>query len=96
MKYTASDIKQWITVFLEEDNFFMAHEAINILLYTPVGEDIPNDLVVHTVYAEYLKIMNRRPRSTVCDDHLESLNIMVRIKNNTIVSAFVVGDENEE
>ena len=68
----------------------MAHEAIKIPLYTPVGEDIPNDLVVHTVYAEYLKIMNRRPRSTICNDHLEPLN------NNTIISAFVVGDENEE
>lgn len=90
MKYTISDIKQWVAVFLEEDNFYMAHEAIKILLYTYVGEDILNDLVVHTVYAEYLKIMNRRPRSTICNDHLEPLN------NNTIISAFMVGDENEE
>lgn len=90
MKYTASDIKQWIAVFLEEDNFFMAHEAIKILLYTYVGEDILNDPAVHTIYTEYLKIMNRRPRSTICDDHLESLN------NNTIISALAVGDENEE
>ena len=74
----------------------MAHEAIKILLYTPTGQDIPNDLVVHTIYTEYLKIMNRRPRSTICNDHLEPLNIMVRIKNNTIISASMVGDENEE
>lgn len=90
MKYTVSDIKQWVAVFLEEDNFFMAHEAIKIPLYTPVGEDIPNDLVVHTIYTEYLKIMNKHPRSTTHNDHLESLN------NNTIISAFMVGDENEE
>lgn len=90
MKYTVSDIKQWIVVFLEEDNFFMAHEAIKILLYTHVGEDILNDPAVHTIYTEYLKIMNRRPRSTICDDHLESLN------NNTIISTFAAGDENEE
>lgn len=90
MNYTVSDIKQWVAVFLEEDNFFMAHEAIKILLYTPTGQDIPNDLVVHTIYTEYLKIMNRRSRSTICNDHLEPLN------NNTIISAFVVGDENEE
>jgi len=90
MKYTVSDIKQWIAVFLEEDNFFMAHEAIKILLYTHVGEDILNDLAVHTIYTEYLKIMNRRPRSTIYDDHLEPLN------NNTITGAFAVGDENEE
>lgn len=90
MKYTVSDIKQWIAVFLEEDNFFMAYEAIKILLYTHVGEDILNDLVVHTIYTEYLKIMNRRPRSTICNDYLEPLN------NNTIISASMVGDENEE
>lgn len=96
MKYTVSDIKQWVAVFLEEDNFFMAHEAIKILLYTPTGQDIPNNLVVHTIYTEYLKIINKRPRSTTHNDHLEPLNIMVRIKNNTIISAFMVGDENEE
>ncbi len=90
MKYTVSDIKQWVAVFLEEDNFFMAHEAIKILLYTSSGQDIPNDLVVHTIYTEYLKIMNKRPRSTTHNDHLEPLN------NNTIISAFMVGDENEE
>ena len=90
MKYTVSDIKQWVAVFLEEDNFFMAHEAIKILLYTPKGQDISNDLVVHTIYTEYLKIMNRRPRSTICNDHLEPLN------NNTIIGASMVGDENEE
>lgn len=90
MKYTVSDIKQWVAVFLEEDNFFMAHEAIKILLYTPTGQDIPNDLVVHTIYTEYLKIINKRPRSTICNDHLEPLN------NNTIISASMVGDENEE
>ena len=90
MKYTVSDIKQWVAVFLEEDNFFMAHEAIKILLYTHVGEDILNDPAVHTIYTEYLKIINKRPRSTTHNDHLEPLN------NNTIIGAFVVGDENEE
>jgi len=96
MKYTTSDVKQWAIVFLEEDNFFMAHEASKILLYTSPGDDIANDLVVQTIYTEYLKIMNKRPRTVVKNDHEETITLAVRIKDNLIIDAYIVEDEHAE
>jgi len=96
MKYTTSDVKQWAIVFLEENNFFMAHEASKILLYTPPGDDIANDLVVQTVYTEYLKIMNKRPCTVVKNDHEETITLAVRIKDNLIIDAYIVEDEHAE
>lgn len=96
MKYTVSDIKQWVAVFLEENNFFMAYEASRILLHTPTGQDIPNDLIVQTVYTEYLKIMNRRPRNTIKNDHEETINLTVRIKDNQIIEAYMTEEDHEE
>lgn len=96
MKYTVSDVKNWAIVFLKENNFFMAHEASKILLYTPNNQDIHNDLIVQTIYIEYLKIMNKRPRSTVKNDRTETISISFRIKDNQIIEAYMTEEDHEE
>lgn len=97
MNYTVTDVKKWANVFLEENNFFMAHEATKTLLHHAPGTNIKNDILVQVMYAEYIKIMSKRPPAIkLNNDHEETINLIVRLKDNQIVDAYMVEDEHEE